>query len=103
MSDIELGYVRKGFHIAREELIAANLEIRRLRALIARAVVDFEEAGVNPGMIEWLDNETRQLVQCGCGKLWGHDELAWQDWADANIQIANCLICNSQLSRSYVR
>jgi len=99
----ELGFVRKGFHMCREELANSQLEVRRLQSLIRRAVVDLEEAGAPANIVEWLSNESRQLVQCGCDKLWGHDELAWRPWHDLGLEIAECTICSSTLSRTYVR
>ncbi|SRR5258707_290297 len=102
-NDVELGKVRKGFHICREELADSRFEVRRLRALIRRTVADLEDMKIDPGFIESIDNEARQLVQCQCGKLHGHDQLAWRDWSDVNLQVTECPICNSTLSRTYVR
>jgi hypothetical protein len=101
--DQELGHVRKGFRMCRDELENSQFEVRRLRALISRAVKDFEESGYLPEVVEWLDNESRQLVQCGCGKLWGHDELVWRPWQDVGLEIAECTICSSTLSRTYCK
>lgn len=104
--DQELGAVRKGFHMCRDELTNSQFEVRRLQAIIKRAALDLAEMSLTDEqlhVVDRLDSEMRGLVECTCGKLWGHDQLVWRDWNDFSLQIADCTMCSSTVSRTMVK
>jgi hypothetical protein len=102
----QIGAIQYWIGKYKDQLASSRYEVRRLGAIIKRAVADLElcENKEEFSLVtERLDNEMRQLAQCSCGKLWSYDQLQWRPLDEIGLDISECLVCRSTLSRTMVK
>ena len=102
----QVGAIHYWLNRYKDQLSSSRFEVRRLGAIIRRAVADFDDCKTTEEfqvVVERLDNEMRHLAQCECGKLWSDDQLTWITWEDLGVESAECLVCRKTMSRTQVK